>query len=77
MDISSGGAHYTSEGPSGYQASKLAVVLFSEFLDPDYGDEALLADSMCPGGVVTDLAQGTPKEVASRLLIHCSVRAIP
>lgn len=69
VNISSVGAHSTFKGASGYQSSKLAGLRFSEFLNIDYGEEGLLAYSVHPGGVVTDLAQNMPTEVQSRLLI--------
>ena len=72
VNITSGGAHHTFKGASGYQSSKLAILRFSEFLNTDYGEKGLLAYSVHPGGVVTDLAKNMPAEAVSRLLIDQS-----
>ena len=69
VNVSSGGAHVALKGASGYQLSKLAILRFSEFLNSDYGDEGLLAYSVHPGGVETDLARNMPKEAQARFLV--------
>ncbi|KAI9660433.1 MAG: hypothetical protein M1821_009783 [Bathelium mastoideum] len=68
VNITSAGALHSFKGASGYQSSKLAMLRFSEFLNVDYGEEGLLAYSVHPGGVVTDLAKNMPAEMGPRLL---------
>lgn len=67
INISSIGATFTSSGASGYQTSKLAVLRFTEFLMSDHGDQGLLAYSIHPGGVKTELAHNLPKELLETL----------
>ncbi|KAH6645321.1 NAD-P-binding protein [Truncatella angustata] len=69
INISSIGAQNLSRGASGYQTTKFALLRFTEFLNVDYGNEGLLAYSVHPGGIPTDLAKGMPSNAFSALLV--------
>ena len=66
--ITSMGGLATSWGASAYQVSKMAQMRLVEFLDVEYGEKGLLAMSVHPGGVPTELAKGMPKEMQDRIL---------
>ena len=66
LNISSGGAHVASPGASAYQTTKLALLRLSEFMNVDYGAQGILAYSLHPGGVVTDLARNMPQAMQDR-----------
>lgn len=53
--VSSVGAHLTSAGLSSYQTSKLALVRFAEFVVSEYGEKGVLAFSVHPGNILTDI----------------------
>jgi NAD(P)-dependent dehydrogenase (short-subunit alcohol dehydrogenase family) len=57
INISSIGAQNLSRGASGYRTTKFALLRFTEFLNIDYRDEGLLANSVHPRGIPTDLAK--------------------
>ncbi|KIX92239.1 uncharacterized protein Z520_11985 [Fonsecaea multimorphosa CBS 102226] len=61
--ISSLGAHILTPGASSYQTTKFAVVRFAEFLMQDYGDQGLLAYSMHPASMLTELAKNIPSNM--------------
>ncbi|RAO67739.1 uncharacterized protein BHQ10_003751 [Talaromyces amestolkiae] len=61
INLSSIGAHLVSRGASGYQISKLAVIRFTEFIVEEYGEQGVVAISVHPGGVLTDLAANMPE----------------
>ncbi|KAL9084004.1 MAG: hypothetical protein Q9165_008280 [Trypethelium subeluteriae] len=69
VNLTSGGALLALRGASGYQSSKFAMLRFSEFLVADYGEQGLLAYSVHPGGVATDLARNMPKEAQMKFLV--------
>lgn len=67
LNISSAGAHIVSYGGSAYQTTKFALLRLSEFTNAEYGAPGgILAYSVHPGGVVTQLAQGLPREMQDR-----------
>lgn len=68
LNISSGGAHYTSYGGSAYQSTKFALLRLSEFTNAEYGEQGILTYSLHPGGVVTQLSSGLPQEMQARIL---------
>ncbi|KAL3425536.1 short-chain dehydrogenase [Phlyctema vagabunda] len=68
INLTSIGALSLFAGASGYQVSKLAVIRFTEFINVDYADQGVLAYSLHPGGVVTELAMKMPQH-AHHLLI--------
>jgi NAD(P)-dependent dehydrogenase (short-subunit alcohol dehydrogenase family) len=66
--VSSHGSNVMYHGASAYQGSKFALCRFTEFLDQEYHDKGLIAISVHPGGIPTELALGLPKE-AHHLLV--------
>lgn len=52
------GAHLVGPGVSAYQSSKLAVLRFMEFVSREYGDRGVVAFSIHPGNVPTDMIGG-------------------
>ena len=60
INIASEGAHVLLKGASGYMTTKLANLRLSQFLNLEYGGEGLLAYSVNPGGIHTDLAHNMP-----------------
>ncbi|KAK4542411.1 hypothetical protein LTR36_006868 [Oleoguttula mirabilis] len=66
LNLSSIGALFAMPGGSGYQPGKLAVLRFSEFTNIEYPD--VLAYSLHPGGVLTDLAKQMGKEMEHMLI---------
>lgn len=62
LNVSSIGAHVIMGGASAYQAGKMALIRFSEFINAEYGEQGLLSFAVHPGGVMTELASGMPKE---------------
>lgn len=62
INISSGGAHAIFPGASGYQTTKFALCRFTEFIDKEYYEQGLIAISLHPGGVKTELAMNMPPE---------------
>ncbi|KAI0074415.1 putative oxidoreductase [Panus rudis PR-1116 ss-1] len=67
VNVSSIGAHYTFPGASSYQTGKLALLRFTEFTMAEYGEKGILAFSIHPGGVLTELAQNLPKQLLHQL----------
>ena len=61
--ISSIGAHLVAPGASSYQMTKLAILRLGSFLMVDYGQQGLLAYSIHPGGVPTELGLNMPKHM--------------
>lgn len=62
LNVSSIGAHFVMPGASAYQTGKMALIRFSEFVNAEYGDQGVLSFAVHPGGVMTELASGMPKE---------------
>jgi len=66
LNVSSAAAHVMSFGGSAYQMTKFALLRLSEFTNAEYGEQGILAYSVHPGGVVTQLAKGMPQEMQDR-----------
>ncbi|KAI1754050.1 hypothetical protein F4782DRAFT_494960 [Xylaria castorea] len=64
VTVSSVGAHCRSPGLSAYQTSKLAVLRLTEFLDADYSGKGIIAFSLHPGNVFTDMTNGISEDLA-------------
>lgn len=62
INISSGGAHAVFPGASGYQTTKLALCRLTEFMDKEYHQQGLIAISLHPGAVKTELALNMPPD---------------
>ncbi|KAI4254787.1 MAG: hypothetical protein LQ352_002912 [Teloschistes flavicans] len=67
LNVSSGAAHVVFPGASAYQITKMALLRFSEFINADYGEQGMVAFSIHPGGVATDLAAGMPPHMQKKL----------
>lgn len=63
VNLSSAGAHGLTKGGSSYQTTKFAICRFTEFLCVDYGEQGLLAYSVHPGGIMTELASSMPENM--------------
>lgn len=55
ITVSSVGAHLVMPTLSAYQPSKLAVTRFMEFAAAEYNDQGLVAYSVHPGNILTDI----------------------
>lgn len=62
INISSGGAHAIFPGASGYQTTKFALCRLTEFMDKEYRQQGLIAISVHPGAVKTELALNMPAD---------------
>ncbi|KAJ5675975.1 hypothetical protein N7462_008872 [Penicillium macrosclerotiorum] len=62
INISSGGAHVMFSGASAYQTTKFALCRLTEFMNKEYYQQGLIAISIHPGGVKTELAMNMPPE---------------
>lgn len=49
-------------GASAYQTTKFALCRLTEFMDKEYSQEGLIAMSVHPGGVKTELAMNMPED---------------
>ncbi|KAL9094326.1 MAG: hypothetical protein Q9165_003467 [Trypethelium subeluteriae] len=58
ITVSSVGAHSFTPTFNAYQPSKLAVLRFTEFICAEYGDQGVLAYSIHPGNIPTDIVGG-------------------
>ncbi|KAL9617550.1 MAG: hypothetical protein Q9160_007667 [Pyrenula sp. 1 TL-2023] len=67
LNYSSVGAHRTRPGASAYQSAKFALCRFTEFVQAEYGEQGLLAMSVHPGGIPTELALRMPSHVHGML----------
>ncbi|KAI4182351.1 MAG: hypothetical protein L6R41_006037 [Letrouitia leprolyta] len=68
LNLTSGGAHVLTRGGSAYQTTKLAILRFSEFTNAEYGDQGILAYSLHPGGVATEMAKGLPQAMQDAVI---------
>jgi NAD(P)-dependent dehydrogenase (short-subunit alcohol dehydrogenase family) len=50
------GAPFVMHGASSYQTGKLTLLRYGEFLMHEYGEQGLLAYSIHPGNVMTDMS---------------------
>ncbi|KAJ5105294.1 Glucose/ribitol dehydrogenase [Penicillium alfredii] len=68
INLSSVGAHTLTYGGSSYQASRFANCRLTEFLARDHEDENLIAISVHPGGIKTDMRDNFPEMLHSALV---------
>ncbi|KAL8674517.1 MAG: hypothetical protein Q9168_001109 [Polycauliona sp. 1 TL-2023] len=70
VNITSVASQLVVRGASAYAPSKLAMLRFSEFTNIEYGARGILAYSIHPGAIATELAtEAMPKAIASALLV--------
>lgn len=70
VNINSVAAHNLRPEASAYGTSKWAVLKFTEFMLVEQAKEGLLAFSVHPGGIMTQLAEAMPREThAGRFLV--------
>ncbi|KAJ5226547.1 NADP(+)-dependent dehydrogenase [Penicillium citrinum] len=62
INISSGGAHAMFPGASAYQTTKFAMCRFTEFVNKEYFQQGVIAMSLHPGAIKTELATNMPPE---------------
>lgn len=67
INMSSTGVSHFHSGGSSYQISKFSLLRLTEYLMAEYADQGLLAYSVHPGGVATDLARGLPEKTQAWL----------
>ncbi|KAI0966586.1 putative short-chain type dehydrogenase [Xylaria arbuscula] len=67
VTVSSVGSQLRSPGYSAYQTSKLAVLRVTEFLNAEYSDKGIVAFSIHPGNVPTDMTSGPDGKVPDAL----------
>ncbi|EXM21447.1 Short-chain dehydrogenase/reductase SDR [Fusarium oxysporum f. sp. vasinfectum] len=67
INVSSVGAQIIVPGASAYQTSKFALCRFTEFIDKEYYEQGLVAISIHPGGIKTELALNMPPAMHSHL----------
>ncbi|KGO72159.1 Short-chain dehydrogenase/reductase SDR [Penicillium italicum] len=67
VNLSSVAVHFTAPGASAYQASKLALQRWTEFLNADHGPDGILTFAVHPGGVLTDMGKSLPLETQAVL----------
>ena len=63
VNLSSIGALRSRPGASAYQTGKFALLRFTEFIISEYESQGILAFSVHPGGIMTELAGNMPKEL--------------
>lgn len=59
VNLTSIGALMAMPGFSSYQTTKLAICRLTEFVATEYGDKGVNAIAMHPGGVMTDMGEGS------------------
>lgn len=75
VNINSVASHNLRINASAYGTSKWAVLKFTEFLLVEVAREGLLAYSVHPGGIMTQLAEAMPQEThACELLMNTGLR---
>ncbi|KAK6821247.1 hypothetical protein PG987_015647 [Apiospora arundinis] len=62
INVGSQGAHYVAPTMSAYQTSKFAVCRLTEFAAIEYADEGLVAVTVHPGCLRTELALNLPED---------------
>lgn len=67
VTVSSVGAHCRTPSVSAYQTSKLAVLRLTEFVDAEYSDEGIVAFSIHPGNILTDMTADPDSNIPEEL----------
>nr|XP_036581491.1 short chain dehydrogenase reductase [Colletotrichum truncatum]KAF6789842.1 short chain dehydrogenase reductase [Colletotrichum truncatum] len=63
VNMSSVAAHFMGAGGGAYHVSKFALIRFTEFVQDEYGDQGVLAFSIHPGGIPTELSSNLPEKL--------------
>ena len=73
LNLTSAGAHFTWPGASAYQTTKFAILRLSEFTNAEYGEQGILAYSLHPGGVATNMFSRMPQDMQTGKISdkHC------
>ncbi|EKM53734.1 uncharacterized protein PHACADRAFT_211397 [Phanerochaete carnosa HHB-10118-sp] len=66
VNVSSTGAHTFSPRYSAYSTSKLALLRFTEFVNVEYGAQGVLAYSVHPGSVESDMSLSMPEDILAQ-----------
>lgn len=74
INMSSIGAHTITPGGSSYGSSRFANCRLTEFMAHDYEKEGLIAISVHPGGISTDMGEDLPQQM---LPLLCDKIALP
>ncbi|KAK2060428.1 short-chain dehydrogenase [Colletotrichum caudatum] len=67
VNMSSVAAHFMGRGGGAYHVSKFALIRFTEFVQDEYADQGVLAFSIHPGGVPTELSSKLPESLQFRM----------
>ncbi|KAK1579661.1 short-chain dehydrogenase [Colletotrichum navitas] len=67
VNMSSVAAHFMGPGGGAYHVSKFALIRFTEFVQDEYADQGVLAFSIHPGGVPTELSSKLPESLQFRM----------
>ncbi|KAK1993005.1 short-chain dehydrogenase [Colletotrichum falcatum] len=67
VNMSSVAAHFMGTGGGAYHISKFALIRFTEFVQDEYADQGVLAFSIHPGGVPTELSSKLPESLQFRM----------
>ncbi|KAK1676498.1 short-chain dehydrogenase [Colletotrichum godetiae] len=67
VNMSSVAAHFMGAGGGAYHISKFALIRFTEFVQDEYGDQGVLAFSIHPGGIPTELSSNLPEKLQFRM----------
>ncbi|OLN92771.1 3-oxoacyl-[acyl-carrier-protein] reductase 10 [Colletotrichum chlorophyti] len=67
VNMSSVAAHFMGVGGGAYHISKFALIRFTEFIQDEYADQGILAFSIHPGGIPTDLSSNLPEKLQFRM----------
>lgn len=70
ISTSSVGAHLISPGMSDYQSTKLAILRLMQSVSEDYKEQGVVAYSIHPGNVATDMVGGPGLEKLPEHLKH-------
>ncbi|TDZ51496.1 Short chain dehydrogenase citE [Colletotrichum trifolii] len=67
VNMSSVAAHFMGAGGGAYHVSKFALIRFTEFVQDEYADKGILAYSVHPGGIPTELSSNLPEKLQFRM----------
>ncbi|KAL2105574.1 hypothetical protein VUR80DRAFT_8151 [Thermomyces stellatus] len=67
VNITSMAAQFAGMGGGAYHVSKFALARFTEFVQDEYGGQGVLAYSVHPGGVPTELSANLPDTLRFRM----------